>query len=168
MHLAHNGYIYCEIWNRMYVLLQAVILANHQIFQRLEPKSYAPCKHTPVLQRHKLRPIIFSFFYDDFGVKYVGKQHAYYLINNIQEHYQVSIDWEGKRYSGIIIKFKYQNKQSIYPCPVISKRHCTGSYTVHQQENNIHHISGNDLIMEKLSNSPRQSTHLKNFPQNEY
>ena len=49
-------------------------------------------------------------FYDDFGVKYVGKQHAYHLINNIQEHYQVSIDWEGKRYSGIIIKFKYQNK----------------------------------------------------------
>ena len=42
---------------------------------------------------------------DDFGVKYVGKQHAEHLINTIQEHYQVSTYWEVKLYCGINIKW---------------------------------------------------------------
>ena len=49
---------------------------------------------------------------DDFGVKYVGQKCAEHLINTILEHYQVSTDWEGKRYHGIIINWNYQ-KQAV-------------------------------------------------------
>ena len=96
VNLAHNGYIYCEIWKVMYVLLQAVIIVNQQLVQQLEPKGCSPCKRTPDLWSHKWILITLSLVFDDLGVKYVGKQHAYHLINTIQDHYQVSTDWEGK------------------------------------------------------------------------
>ena len=67
-------------------------------------------QHTPGLCRHKWRPITFSLVVDEFGVKYVGKQHAYHLINSIQENYQVSTYWEGQRYCDISIKWKYEKQ----------------------------------------------------------
>ena len=94
----------------MYGLPQAGILYNQQLFTLLEPKGYVPCKHTPILWRHKWRPITLSLVVDDLGVKYVGKQHADHLINTIHDHYQVSTDWEGKRYCGISIKWNYQKQ----------------------------------------------------------
>ena len=60
MNLAHNGYVYCEIWKEMYGLLQAGILANEKIVQRLEPKGYSPRKHTQGLWRRKWIPVTFS------------------------------------------------------------------------------------------------------------
>ena len=110
MNLDHNGYIYCEIWKGMYGLLQAGILVNQKLVQLLEPKGYTQCKHTPGQWSNKWRPIKFSLLVDDCGVKYVGKQHADHLINIIQEHYQLSTDWEGKRYCGISIKCNYQKQ----------------------------------------------------------
>ena len=74
MNLAHNGYIYCEIWKVMYGLPQAVIIANEKLVQRLEPKGYSPRKQKPGLWRHKWRPITFSLLVDDFRVKYVKKK----------------------------------------------------------------------------------------------
>ena len=91
----------------------------------------------------------------------MGKQYAYHLINNIHEHYQVSTDWEGKCYCGISIKWNDQKTFLTYPCPGISKRHYTGSNTVHQQENNMLLISVNELIMEQPRNSPRQRSQKK-------
>ena len=96
MNLAHNGYIYCEIWKGMYGLPQADILANQQLVQRLEPKGYAPCKHKPVLWRQTWIPIALLLVVDYFGVKYVVKQHEYHLINTIQEHYKVLTNWQVK------------------------------------------------------------------------
>ena len=89
INIAHNGYIYCEIWKGMYCLPKAGILANHQLVRRLEPKGYSPCKHTPGLWRHKWVPIKFSLVVDDFRIKNVGKQHVDHLINSIQDNYQV-------------------------------------------------------------------------------
>ena len=40
---------------------------------------------------------------DDFGVKYIGKEHAIHLINNLKEHYEVEEDWEGWQYLGITL-----------------------------------------------------------------
>ena len=108
MNLARNGYIYCEILKVIYGLTQAGILASQQQVRRLETKGYSPCKHTPGLCRHKWIPIIFSLVVDDFGVKYIGKQHADHLIITIQDNYQVSTDREGKQYCGISIKWNYQ------------------------------------------------------------
>ena len=43
-----------------------------------------------------------------FGIEYVGKKHAEQLTHTTQEHYQVSMDWDGKHYCGISIKCNYQ------------------------------------------------------------
>ena len=45
--LVRNGYIYIEIQRGMYRLPQAVILANNQLTERLEPKGYYQCR-TPL------------------------------------------------------------------------------------------------------------------------
>ena len=90
MNLSHNEYVYFEMRKVVYGLPQAGILVNQQLVQRLETKVYATCKHTQGLWRHKWISITFSLVVDDFGVKYVGKQHAEHLVNTIQDNYQVS------------------------------------------------------------------------------
>ena len=46
---------------------------------------------------------------DDFGVKYIGKEHVMYLINTIKEHYEVEEDREGPQYLGITLYWDYKN-----------------------------------------------------------
>ena len=53
-------------------------------------------------------PILFSFTVDDFGVKYVGKEHAKNLITAIREFYLVFEDWNGRLYCVITLKWDYQ------------------------------------------------------------
>ena len=47
--LARNVYVYIEIQRGMYGLPQEGILANNQLTERLEPKGYYQCRHTPGL-----------------------------------------------------------------------------------------------------------------------
>jgi hypothetical protein len=42
---------------------------------------------------------------DDFGVQYVGKEHAQHLINALEKDYKVSKDWSGGLYCGITMKW---------------------------------------------------------------
>ena len=45
---------------------------------------------------------------DDFGVKYVGKEHADHLIKTLEGHYvKILVDWEGKLYCGITLEWNY-------------------------------------------------------------
>ena len=76
----------------MYGLPQAGILANNKLTERLEPKGYYQCRHTPGLWRHKWKPILFSLVVDDFGIKYVRKEHADHLLAAIEENYELSTD----------------------------------------------------------------------------
>ncbi len=46
---------------------------------------------------------------DNFGVKYIGKEHAMHLIKVLKEHYKVEEDWEGKQYLGITLDWDYKN-----------------------------------------------------------
>ena len=41
-------------------------------------------------------------------MKYVGKQHAQHLIENIQEDYTVEVDWAGELYCGIKLAWDYE------------------------------------------------------------
>jgi hypothetical protein len=45
--------------------------------------------------------------FDNFGVKYVGKEHVEHLIRCIKEKYEVTEDWTGDLYCGITLKWKY-------------------------------------------------------------
>ena len=84
MDLVHNDYVYIEILRGMYGLPQAGIIANQFLTARLAPHGYYQCRHKQGLLKHKWRPILFSLFVNDFGIKYVGKQHADHLIAAIE------------------------------------------------------------------------------------
>jgi hypothetical protein len=105
--IVHNGFIYMEIRRGMYGLPQAGIIANQLLTERLAPHGYYQCRHTPGLWRHKWRPILFSLVVDDFGVKYVGKQHVDHLNAAIEQHYEYTKDWRGQLYCGITINWNY-------------------------------------------------------------
>jgi hypothetical protein len=94
----------------MYGLPQAGILADQLLTKRLEPQEgYYQCQHTPGMWWHKWRPIMFSLVVDNFGVKYVGKEHVDHLIVSVKKHYAFSKGWHGKLYCGIHIQWDYQN-----------------------------------------------------------
>eukprot|EP00957_Ditylum_brightwellii_P171942 13090733-Ditylum_brightwellii.AAC.1 len=89
---AQNGYVYMELCKDMYGLSQAGILANKLLTERLATKGYKPCHHTPGLWKHDWRPVWFSLAVDDFGIKYVGEEHAQHLLQTLRHWYEVMED----------------------------------------------------------------------------
>ena len=51
---------------------------------------------------------MFCLTVDDFGIEYVGEHHEQHLLDTLQEHYTVTTDWEGKKYSGIDLEWNYK------------------------------------------------------------
>jgi hypothetical protein len=107
--IAHNGFIYCEIQKGMYGLPQAGKLAHDKLKLHLAKYGYAPCPLTTGLWKHNTRPITFALVVDDFGVKYVGREHAIHLIESLQDLYELHLDWSGKLYIGITLDWDYIN-----------------------------------------------------------
>ncbi len=106
-----DGYIYVEIRKGMYGLPQAGILAQQLLEQRLNAHGYSQSKAVQGLWTHKTRPISFTLVVDDFGVKYVGKEHAMHLINILRQNYEISEDWTASKYIGIMFDWDYANKR---------------------------------------------------------
>jgi hypothetical protein len=80
LELSQDGKVYIEIQKGMYGLPQAGILANEFLQRNLAKDGYRPTQHTHGLWTHDTRPISFSLVVDDFGVKYVGREHAEHLM----------------------------------------------------------------------------------------
>ena len=72
---------------------QSGMLANRQLRERLEKEGYSKARNTPGLWRHKLRPIKFCLVVDDFGVEYMGKQHAEHLATILKKYHNITEDW---------------------------------------------------------------------------
>ena len=109
--IVHKGKVYVEICRGMYGLPQAGILAETQLIHFRGKYGYSPVTHTPGLWRHQWRPITFCLVVDDFGVKYVGREHADHLIQCLRNHYkEIDIDWTGKRFCGIHLHWDYLNR----------------------------------------------------------
>ena len=68
---------------------------------RLEKADYYEAATTPGLWCHKWRPIQFVLLVDDFGIEYVGKEHAVHLLKTLEKNYEITTDWEGKNFAGI-------------------------------------------------------------------
>ena len=77
---AKNGQVYLEYRRSIYGLPQSGKLANDYLKEKLRPAGYYEVPHTPGLWKHISRPIEFTLVVDDFGVKYVGREHANHLI----------------------------------------------------------------------------------------
>ena len=106
-----DGFIYCEIQKGMYGLPQAGIIAQELLEERLSTHGYRQSKTTPGLWTHDTRPICFSLVVDDFGVKYVGEEHAQHLLSVVRQYYTCSCDWEGERYCGLTLKWDYAGRK---------------------------------------------------------
>jgi hypothetical protein len=84
--LAQDGKVNIEIQKGMYRLPQAGILANELLQRNLAKDGYRPTQHTHGLWKHGTRLVSFSLVVDDFGVKYVGREHAEHLMTCIKEN----------------------------------------------------------------------------------
>ena len=106
--LALNGYVHLEMRRAVWGLPQAGILANKRLRRKLAPFGYYECVNTPGLWYHVSRPISFTLVVDDFGVKFVGKEHADHLIASIKSTYKkLTEDWTGSLYCGISLDWDY-------------------------------------------------------------
>jgi len=85
----------------MYSLPQAGRLVYNNLVLNLDQNGYRPCKQTHGLWRHESPPITFSLVVDDFGIKYVGEEHAKHLIAALLEDYRITEDWTGSLYYGL-------------------------------------------------------------------
>ncbi len=106
----HNGWVYFELTKGMYGLKQAGKLANDLLSSRLNNHGYYECATTPGLWRHKWRPVIFALIVDDFAIQYTGRHHAKHLLAAINEHYEVTTDWNAMKFAGINLKWDYTKR----------------------------------------------------------
>ena len=106
----HNGWVYFEIVRGCYGLPQSGKLANDLLRTRLNKAGYYEAATTMGLWRHKWRLIMFVLIVDDFGIEYDGDQHVQHLQKVLQEHYEITTDWEGEKFAGINIEWNYAKK----------------------------------------------------------
>eukprot|EP00804_Cyclotella_cryptica_P030764 CCRYP_009164-RA/>CCRYP_009164-RA protein AED:0.15 eAED:0.16 QI:0/0/0/1/1/1/4/0/1045 len=103
--------VYIIIVLGMYGLPHAGLIANELLEKRLNQHGYHQSKLVPGLWSHKWRPIWFTLVVGDFGVKYVGKEHALHLKSVLESYYPLSTDWTGNRYIGIRLDWDYNNRK---------------------------------------------------------
>ena len=88
-------------------LPQSGILANKLLKEHLALHRYRELPHTTGLFKHNSRPVWFTLVVDNFGIKYVGEEHAKHLLGILKEFYKVEVDWGGNLYCGITLKWGY-------------------------------------------------------------
>ena len=93
-----DGYIYIKIKKGMYGLRQAAILAYDQLMQFMKTYGYYPEEHSVGMWSHITQPTKFCLCVDDFGTKFYNQSDANHLVNALKNHYNISIDWEGRNY----------------------------------------------------------------------
>jgi hypothetical protein len=109
-HHVRDGWVYFKIVRGVYGLPQSGILANQLLEKRLNAAGYYQLDNTPGLWRHKWRPVMFTLIVDDFGVEYVGEQHAHHLRDVIKQHYELTENWKGDLYAGINLAWNYKKR----------------------------------------------------------
>jgi hypothetical protein len=105
-----DEHVYVEIRKGMYGLPQAGLIAQQLLEKRLNKEGYRQSEVVPGLWTHDWRPITFSLVVDDFGVKYVGEEHAQHLVNVLKGHYDITEDWDGSKYIGLTLDWDYARR----------------------------------------------------------
>jgi hypothetical protein len=93
----------------MYEIPQTGRLANDLLVERLASHGYRPVTDTHGPWKYNNHPVMFTLVVDDFGIKYVGKEHADHLNNALKQDYEVTEDWTGGLYCGIKLDWNYDN-----------------------------------------------------------
>jgi hypothetical protein len=132
-----NGFIYLEMRCAVWGLPQAGILANKLLRKHLLPHGYYKCNNTPGLWKHETRPILITLVVNNFGVKYVGKEHVDHLIRCIKEQYELTEDWTGDLYCGIKLKWDYEARMVNLSIPATSNNSSSNASIACQLNLNI-------------------------------
>ncbi len=53
--------------------------------------------------------ITFTLVLDDFGIKFKGNVHTNHLISTLKKDYEVTVNWKGKLFVCIKLKWDYKN-----------------------------------------------------------
>ena len=101
----------------MLILKQSYKVANYRLVEHLTKYGYTPCKLTPDIWRYATRPMVFNLCVDNFGMKYVGKQHASHLLDALRARYKIKCDWTGSLYLGLTIDWDYKRRRINIPMP---------------------------------------------------
>jgi hypothetical protein len=120
--LVHNGYVMVEIRKGLYGLPQAALLAYELLVARLALHGYHPAPNTLGLFPHETRPISFTLWVDDFGIKYTNKHDLDHLIEALNEHYETVVDMTGSHYLGFTLKWDYRPRTLIVSMPGCIRR----------------------------------------------
>ena len=100
-----------DIKQGMYGLPQEGLIAKKLLEKIPNKKGYKQSDITPVFWTHDWCLICFSLCVNNFGVKYVGKQHAEHIMKVLREHYKILNDWRIKRYLGLNIDWDNNNRK---------------------------------------------------------
>ena len=65
--------------------------------------------------------IRFVLIVDDFGMKYVGKEHALHLLKTLEQNYEITTDWEGNVFAGINLAWDYHSWHANRTCHISMK-----------------------------------------------
>ena len=82
----NNGSVHIQANCGMYGLPQAGLLANKLLEKRINKRGYQQSKLVPGFWTQDWRPVQFTLVVDNFGVKYVGEEHALHLKHTIEEN----------------------------------------------------------------------------------
>ena len=85
-----HGLIYFSIIRSAYGFKQSVKLSNNLLRSRLEDKDYYETDTPLGLWQHKWRPIQFILVVVDFGVEYIGEEHAFHLVSILKRYHEIS------------------------------------------------------------------------------
>ena len=107
-----DSYVYVKIKQGMYGLPQEGLTIQQLLEKRLNKKGYKQSEITKGFWTHNWHPICFLLCVDDFGVKYVGKQHADHQMTVLGEHKNYLPQSEGKMVLGAESQLGLQKKQS--------------------------------------------------------
>ena len=88
-------------------LKRAGRIANDRLKAHIDHFGFTPVTKTPALWRHTTKTIIVSLVFYDFGVKYIGKENAYHLIQSLPKLYTISIEWNSPLFCGLTIDWDY-------------------------------------------------------------
>ncbi len=153
----NNSSIYIRAKHSMYGLPQAgLLLANELLKKCLNKHGYQQSKWVPGLWKHNTTLIQFKLVVNDFGVQYVGKEHAQHLKNALQEHYKLMCKWTGTHYIGITLDWDYTTRQVHLSMPNYVHKALNNSNTL-QANYSMHHIQVCQSNM-----VPRNNTLCKN------
>jgi hypothetical protein len=115
--LSQDGKVYISIQKGMCGLPQTCILAK-ELLQRNLDKMVIDRHHTHMTCGPRtLFTISFSLVVDDFGVKYVGREHAEHLMTCIKKHYNISSNWKGGAYCGLTLDWDYEKRTVDFSMP---------------------------------------------------